>query len=165
MVKEKHPPFKTVYLYDPTTGVFTDFYNAQLSPLDESGTYLCPVCSTDIAPPVAQINQAVVFADGAWSVVPDFRGQTWFDSSTGDPVVITAIGQPASNLVQSYTPPAPSLATLQAQATAQINATADQALRAALIAKGIITQDDIDTHTDLLVTTQVNSLLIQQGSS
>ena len=103
-----YPPFKQVFLYDPETGVFAGTYEAQLSPLDAPGTYLEPVCSTDVVPLIAAANQVAVFAAGAWTLEPDFRGQTWYDQTTGAAVEITAVGQPASNL--AVTPPPPTLA-------------------------------------------------------
>jgi len=105
---------KPFYLFDAATGEYKGIYEAQESPL-EPGVYISPVNSTGVAPPALSANQAAVFANGAWSVVPDYRGQTWYDQTTGAAAGITALGQPAQNLAAS--PPA-SLQLSQAQ-TAQ----------------------------------------------
>lgn len=90
-------PTKTVYLFDPVTGESLGAYPATASPL-EPGIYLEPVCSTPVAPPTLIVNQVAVFAAGAWSVVPDFRGQTVFDQTTGVSSVVANRGVLAANL-------------------------------------------------------------------
>lgn len=91
---------KPFYLFDAASGEYQGIYEAQESPL-EPGSHIAPVNSTDIAPTALSANQAAVFANGAWSIVPDFRGQTWFDKTTGEPAEITALGEPAQNLAVS----------------------------------------------------------------
>lgn len=100
---------KTVYVYD-NNGLFISPYDAQENPM-QLGTYLKPVLSTETAPPSLQANQVAVFTNGAWIVKPDFRGQTWYDQTTGATVEITDIGQPPSNL--GANPPPPTLAQAQ----------------------------------------------------
>lgn len=124
MIQESavYPPFKNVYLYDPETGLFAGIYPAQLSPEDSPGTYLTPVCSTDVVPPAAGIDQVAQFVGSNWVLTPDFRGQTWYDQTSGAAVEITAIGQPATNLAP--TPPPPTLAQAQESASNTIDAQA-----------------------------------------
>jgi hypothetical protein len=88
---KSYPPFKQVYLYDPVTGAYTGTDSAQLSPLDEPGTYLTPVYSTVIEPPVAGVNQVAVFASGEWSLQPDYRGQTIYNQTDNSTEIVTVI--------------------------------------------------------------------------
>jgi hypothetical protein len=106
-----YPPFKTVYLYDDTTGILLGRSQAQLSPEGPEGEYIKPVHCTELAPPSTMVNQAPVFANGKWSVVPDFRGSVWYDSQ-GGPVEITTLGTPVG---LTATPPAPPPPTLDEQ--------------------------------------------------
>jgi hypothetical protein len=113
---------KTVYLFD-SNGVYVEKWNAQESPL-EPGVYIEPVNSTPISPPTIAANEAAVFANGAWSLVPNFRGQTWFDQTTGFAVEITSVGQPPANLAP--TAPLPTvtpLAAFQQSALSALSAT------------------------------------------
>jgi len=84
---------KTVYLFDPLTGIYTGTYGAQESP-EESGVFITPTYSTPIAPPPLTANQAAVFtvATNSWSVVSDYRDQIMYDQVTGAAVLIDAIG-------------------------------------------------------------------------
>lgn len=105
---------KTVYLYD-TNGIYTESYVANQSPL-ESGKFIEPVNSTEIEPPAISANQAAVFSNGTWYVEPDYRGQTWYNQTTGVPTEITSVGTPASNLGQNI----PSSIALSQATTNQI---------------------------------------------
>ena len=87
---------KKYYLFDAVTGESSGSYLAQKSPL-EAGVYIAPINSTPVAPPVFVANKVAVFSSGAWSMQPDFRGQTWFDAQ-GNAVEISAIGTPGSTL-------------------------------------------------------------------
>lgn len=91
---------KPYYLFDAAGGEYQGVYEAQENPL-EPGSHIAPVNSTDIAPPALSANQAAVFASGAWSIVPDHRGETWYDQANGEPAEITALGEPAQNLASS----------------------------------------------------------------
>lgn len=84
---------KIIYHYSPETGELTGADMARESPLEE-GVYLIPANATDVEPPTTGENQAVVFSGGLWSLKPDFRGQTWYDTTTRQPVTVSTIGQP-----------------------------------------------------------------------
>lgn len=78
---------KPCYLYDPTTGLLLGESVAFASPA-EPGSYLIPNDATFIAPPTSlAANEAAVFAAGAWSVVPDHRGEVWFDVTGAEHVI------------------------------------------------------------------------------
>lgn len=59
-----------------------------------------PARSTDIEPPEFGQNQIPVFINGAWSVVSDFRGMTFYKTATRQPVVISELGDVQSDLTQ-----------------------------------------------------------------
>ena len=65
-----------IYNYDRVTGEFINEQTAQLDPIDKAP--LIPAFSTTKKPPVPGSNEAVVFANGVWSVVPDHRGRKYF---------------------------------------------------------------------------------------
>ena len=97
-------PTETRYTYDLITRASTGPVEAPLnldSPAD-APTYLAPINSVPNAPPSTGAEQAAqlvsVEAGGTWQVVVNFCGQTWFDQTTGAPVVIETVGQPAANL-------------------------------------------------------------------
>jgi hypothetical protein len=116
---------KTVYLFDELTGEYRGTYEAHESPL-EPGNYIAPVHSTEVAPPVLTTNQVAVFSGGIWTAVPDFRGQTWFDQTSGSPIKILLLGQPASNFAATL-PAALQLAQAKAVQVAIIEAARDAA--------------------------------------
>lgn len=95
---------KTVYLFDDN-GVYTHSYDAQESPL-EPGVYIEPVSCTSVLPPVLGANEAAQFdvENGEWVVVPDFRGQTYYNIATGAPVEITEVGEPSPDLSPTPVP-------------------------------------------------------------
>lgn len=81
---------KIVYGYG-ADGLYSGHETAFEDPLNP-GSFLLPVNTTDVEPLKAGVNQAAVWASGAWTLVPDYRGWTGYDDS-GKAVVITAIGQ------------------------------------------------------------------------
>lgn len=66
-----------IYHYDSKTGEYLGDGTANPDPL-KPGLYLLPSFSTQLEPPSAGSNQAAVFQDGAWSLVSDYRGSTWW---------------------------------------------------------------------------------------
>ncbi len=147
-----YPPFKTYYQYD-ASGVYTGPCEAQLSPLDAPGTYLYPSLSTDIQPTAYGVDQIPVFASGAWTIEPDYRGQTWYDQTTGAAVEITAVGQPASNL--AATPPPPTLAQAQASQIALLSRTCQSNIIAGFQSSALGSLQTITLST----TDQTNALM------
>lgn len=47
---------------------------------------------TEVAPPALAAKQAAVWRGGGWQVVPDHRGETWYDPY--DPIQVMALGDP-----------------------------------------------------------------------
>jgi hypothetical protein len=137
---------KPVYLFDPLTGILTDAYQAQESPA-EPGVFITPTYSTAITPPLLADNQAAIFSTvtNKWTVVPDFRGETFYNQTTGAAVLIEAIGAVAANLGAS--PPPKSLAEIKAIQTARINDSASMAFSAITSA---YPRDEIETWPNQL---------------
>lgn len=90
---------KTCYIYDAITGELKAVYQAQQSPL-EPGVFIEPTQSTETPPPALGANQAAVFSAGAWSIVPDFRGQLAYQIANAAALAqqITALGALAAGL-------------------------------------------------------------------
>jgi hypothetical protein len=102
---------KKFYVFDEKTGEYLYPYSAQASPnepeirdstgkITQAQGYISPIASTPKIPPVAAENEVAIFnvVVDAWALKPDFRGQFWFDQTTGTETEIMAIGTPASNL-------------------------------------------------------------------
>lgn len=82
---------KTIYNYSAKTGEFLSSADARESPL-EPGIFLMPANATDIEPPSPDANEIAVFAEGAWSLLPDFRDVALWDTATGTKTVIESPG-------------------------------------------------------------------------
>ena len=82
---------KTVYNYNPETGEYKGTGEAHESPL-EPGVYLLPAHSTETAPPEADDGHVAVFADGAWTLVEDHRGEIYYDTVTQERHEIKNLG-------------------------------------------------------------------------
>lgn len=97
-----------IYLYSHETGEHVGVGLADPDPMDAEN-FLHPAFSTPIAPPTVAAKQAAIFAAGAWSIVPDHRGETWF-AGHGEPRAIIALGDPAAlgyTASEPQAPPAP----------------------------------------------------------
>lgn len=110
------------YNYHPVTFEFVGASEADESPL-EPGVILHPAHSTPKQPPATTVNEVAVFSVSAdaWSVVPDFRGQKFYDQTSGAEVVVDTLGAVAANLAEMK-PLAMALSELKTQQTASINA-------------------------------------------
>lgn len=111
---------KIAYNYDPVTLEYIGQSEADESPL-EPGVYLYPAHSTPKPPSATGNNESAVFdiASQSWSVVPDFRGQTMYDS-TGAQVVVVDLGA----LPPGLSATAPVLSAAQIAAILDTNKTA-----------------------------------------
>jgi hypothetical protein len=95
----------TIYNFDPVGGAYVGASLADPSPLEE-GVWLHPAWSTTIAPPPAGPQQTPVFVAGAWALIADHRGETWYAKSDGAPFVVTGLGPPEDTLTP-LAPPKP----------------------------------------------------------
>lgn len=114
-----------VYLFD-SAGLHNGEYIAQPSPL-EPGAFIVPTNSTPVAPPALAVNQVAVFANGAWSAQPDYRGQLIYDQNSGASQEIVAIGAIPAGF--ALTPPPPTLAQAKNTQIAKIKNSCEQALQ------------------------------------
>lgn len=109
----------TLYAYDPVTGEYTTTAEADPSPL-EDGVYLYPAYTTDVAPPNADDHQSAVYQDGAWTLVPDWRGHTyWLSDGTEHTIDEINVSPPADALDAA---PPPTLDTLKGARVAALYA-------------------------------------------
>jgi len=115
---------KAVYLFDPITGEYRGIYQAQESPL-EPGAYIEPADSTETQPPSAAANEVAVYANGAWALQPDYRGQTIYDQATGSTQEVTEIGAIPTGF--ALTQPPPTTTQLIAAIDANVQLHLDQA--------------------------------------
>ncbi|BBD08447.1 phage tail assembly chaperone [Desulfovibrio ferrophilus] len=80
-----------IFNYHPVTGEYLGNGIARPDPLEE-GRFLIPAHATEVAPPEAGERQASVWADQAWSLMEDHRGEIYYSTVTGEPVVIEYLG-------------------------------------------------------------------------
>lgn len=107
-----------IFLFHNETGEFLNEAPADPHPL-EPGAFLEPYNSTRIAPPAPEAGQARVFQDGAWTLVPDHRGDVWY-RAYGDPVEIAELGDPAERGLVETEPDAPPKYATLAEAKARV---------------------------------------------
>lgn len=119
------------YSYHPGTREFIGETEADRSPL-EPDVILYPAFSTSLLPPSPGAHQAAVFQDGAWSLVADFRGQTYW--LAGVPATISDLGvsppdgsttEPPAYVPRAVTMRQARLALLAAGKLGQIDAAID----------------------------------------
>ncbi|MET3602211.1 DUF4376 domain-containing protein [Martelella mangrovi] len=97
-----------IYHFSVETGEYLGKRKADPDPLVE-GRFLIPANAVTVAPPTAGPYEASVFAEGRWSLVPDYRGQTWFDQD-GNAVEVANLGDPAGLGLLADKPAAPTQA-------------------------------------------------------
>jgi len=85
------------------SGEYSGSGDAKLSPL-EKDVYLLPGRATFIEPPQASENEVAIWNGQSWEIKPDFRGETVYDTATGEPFAICDIG-PLRGGTTSYPPP------------------------------------------------------------
>lgn len=70
--------------YAPATGEYLGSSAADADPVN-AGEYLMPAFCTQTAPPAAGEHETAVWQAGAWALVPDYRGHTYWlpDGSRG----------------------------------------------------------------------------------
>jgi hypothetical protein len=140
------PQFKTVYVYDPSTGEFQHPAQSQLDPVENTDDYLAtnqpkyitPIYHTDAAPPAASAAQVAVFVSssttdptaGSWLLKEDHRGSVIYNQTDGTTQTVVAIGP----VPQGYalTPPPPTTA----QQVAALEAAVQVYIDSKALAKG-----------------------------
>lgn len=69
------------YGYNPDTGEYVGKIDCQPDPMNR-GQYLTPANATTIGPPVVGDHKVVVFRDGTWITLDDFRGTKYWIEDT-----------------------------------------------------------------------------------
>lgn len=123
---------KTVYSYDRDTGEYRGEAVAHENPR-RPGSYLLPAFSTEAAPSATGEREAAVYRDGAWSVVPDWRGHEYW-LADGSRHEITELGVEPPDGALDEEPPQPADQRRKAAKDA-IDAAAGEA-RAAFVSVG-----------------------------
>lgn len=90
-----------VYSFDPQSGQLVGIGFADPDPLTPNG-WLVPAHATTITPPDVPSGSVAAFRDGAWLVLKDHRGETWW--MDGQSYTITALGDPAT---EGFSPDGP----------------------------------------------------------
>ncbi|WP_338862502.1 tail fiber assembly protein [Mycetohabitans rhizoxinica] len=80
-----------IHQYDRQTGQYVSSWLADPDPINPT-RWLIPSCCTDVPLPQRQRNQWPFFRDGAWVLLPDFRGQRLFRKVNGAAAEILAPG-------------------------------------------------------------------------
>lgn len=98
----------TAYCYDRETGAYTGPVTPHLDPLETEAqghpVYMLPAWATELEPPVAEAGKVAVFADGAWTLLADHRGEFWF-TADGQKVEVIGLGDPVASGLQPTEPP------------------------------------------------------------
>lgn len=128
-----------IYNYHPDTGEHLSQSAARENPLDE-GEYLIPANATTMAPPIPGDNQAAIFVGGTWSLVPDWRGHTYWLADGSEHTITTLGDEPPAEALNAPPPP-----TLTEQKTSQIDAA--RALAKTHITAGFISNALGTDHT------------------
>lgn len=98
------PNYRPSYSFAGEHAIFSGTVPAWESPL-EPGHYLLPGQATFDEPPIAGEHEAVQWSGDAWTIIPDWRGVSYY-TSRGDPVVIEDIGvSPPADALDTPPPP------------------------------------------------------------
>jgi len=140
-----------IYNYHPITGEYLSADQADESPL-EPGVYLIPAHACADAPPPAGPHEAAIRSNGAWSIVPDYRGTVHY-LSDGSRHEIAELGvEPPPGALSD--PPAPPWAKLQADRIDVFRTEAGQRISALFGGK---TQFDL-VYAEINANSRVNEL-------
>ena len=81
-----------IYVYDPITNEFLYQDKSDRNPLDPE-TPIIPACSTTVKPKYEpKEGYVIVWAGNKWNQVEDHRGETWYNTTTEQPEVISILG-------------------------------------------------------------------------
>lgn len=122
-----------VYNYDPSTGAYTTTEAARPDPL-VPGRVLIPANATTVTPPTPGANQVAVFKSGAWSLAPNYVGQTWWTAWNAS-TQIDQIGVSPPDGATATQPPPP-LAIVQQQQIGALRQSQQTALAAGVAYNG-----------------------------
>lgn len=91
-----------------TDGIYVTSCPAQLDPegtcLGEYPAYLVPAGATLAELPLTGENEVAVWNGQEWEIKPDFRGETVYDTATGNAIIILNIGPLPDNVTPQQPP-------------------------------------------------------------
>ncbi|KUZ46028.1 tail fiber assembly protein [Burkholderia territorii] len=95
-----------IHHYNPTTGEYLSSSQPDADPRNDT-RWLLPSFATLDAPPPRTPTTWPFYRDGAWFLLPDFRGRVCYRTDTGEPVEIAVAGKTPDDL-ELTTEPQPS---------------------------------------------------------
>ncbi|MFM0598140.1 tail fiber assembly protein [Paraburkholderia dilworthii] len=81
-----------IHQYDSTTGAYLSSCLADADPRSREARWLVPAFSTPVAMPERTPLTWPFYRDGAWSLLPDYRGRVLYRQDTGEQAEIVAPG-------------------------------------------------------------------------
>lgn len=111
---------KAIYNYHHATGELLSEGVADESPL-EPGVLLIAANATHIQPPTDSANEKAVFLAGAWSLVPDHRGQKYWLNGVEFEIAELGVVPPAGATPEKPADPPASLSTIKAALSGDID--------------------------------------------
>lgn len=139
---------KTVYQTDPN-GLYVG--TAKADPCwRRPGVFIPPGGCVEEAPPEVGDKQVAKFVDGAWTVIPDWRGHIYWTADRVRHVITEAGVEPPADALASDPGPtaAQRWATLQGQAKAALDAASVTATRCVIA--GVSFPDDWRAYVEAL---------------
>ncbi|OUO94820.1 hypothetical protein [Cloacibacillus sp. An23] len=103
----ERPAAPVIYTYDKTTGEYKPEAKATCQWSPRENKWLIPAAATTTEPPTAGEKQAACFdaASKAWTLMPDHRGEKWYDKATRELHEIKDIGVEPDETVWTQTEP------------------------------------------------------------
>jgi hypothetical protein len=86
-----------IHHYSPSTGEYLSSNQPDADPRNDE-RWLIPASATLDAPPPRTPTTWPFFRDGAWFLLPDFRGRVCYRTDTGEPVEIAIAGKTPDDL-------------------------------------------------------------------
>ncbi|NRO98127.1 tail assembly chaperone [Paraburkholderia sp. NMBU_R16] len=86
-----------IHHYNPTTGEYLSSGQPDGDPRNE-GRWLVPASGTFDVPPPRTPTTWPFYRDGAWGLLPDFRGRICYRTDSGEPVEISVAGRTPAEL-------------------------------------------------------------------
>lgn len=78
-----------IHHYHSVTKEYLSSTEARLDPIDQQP--VIPANATDKPVPATNANEAAIFQDDDWVVVPDYRGEVYYNKTTQEQITVTEI--------------------------------------------------------------------------
>jgi len=90
-----------IHNYHKLTGEYLSTVDARPDPL-EMGQFLTPANATDVDLPTSQANKAPVFNGTGWDMVDDYRGEKYYDKTTGNIIKFELGNSPDASMQSTF---------------------------------------------------------------